>query len=392
MTDSSITIDALDFMSPDEMADPTVSIKRLYSGDRCIRYDRFQPPFYVLSRFDDVNHVLMNPSRFLSGAGQGPNFVEPAGIVSDQPMHTFFRQLVQDDFKPGSIATLRPRLEDIANALLDEVEGKDVWDLHDDLAFPLPVIIICEILGIPTKEIEQFKAWSDLSVEALSSADPASYASELGKMYQYNIDLIRTKRTDPSDNSLMARIARAKRDDGSPLSDEEAVGIVTQLFVAGNETTTSLLTNFMMRMLGKGGLWSEFCAGNIDLAQAMNESLRLDPPLLAMFRTTASEEEIAGQRIPANTKIMIHYAAANRDPSVFENPHIFDPYRPVQKILTFALGIHFCVGAELAKLEAEIMIEALRRRCPHLEMVNEGERIGPFLFWGRRKLPVRSVG
>lgn len=379
----------LDFLCPEEMADPAVTIERLYAGPRCRRYEKFDPPFYVVSRFDDVNHVLMHPTRFLSGYGQGPNFVAPAGIVSDAPMHTFFRQLVQEDFKPGSIAKLRPRLEAIAEDLLDKALAKGAWDLHDDLAFPLPVIIICEIFGFPTDDIAQFKMWSDVSVEALSSPDPASYQAELERMRDYIVELIRTKRADLGDDSLMARIARARRN-GQALSDEEAVSIVTQLFVAGNETTTSLITNFVWRMARKPDLWSSFCAGEIEMARAINESLRLDPPLLAIFRTTAHDEEIAGVRIPAKTKVMIHYAAANRDPSLFERPHTFDPNRPQQKILSFALGIHFCVGAELAKLEAEIALNALRRRCPNLELIDDGERIGPFLFWGRRKLPVTT--
>ena len=163
------------FFSPEELADPGVTIKRLYAGDRVYRFRDFDPHFYVLSRYEDVNHVLRNPTRFISGYGQGPNFTEPMGIVSDAPMHTFFRQLVQDDFKPGAIGKLRPRLEAIAEDLLNAVEDKEVWDLHDDLAFPLPVIIICEIFGIPTDDINQFKMWSDVSVAALSSPDPALY-------------------------------------------------------------------------------------------------------------------------------------------------------------------------------------------------------------------------
>jgi len=389
MTLAAARAEDLDFLCPEEMTDPAVTIDRLYAGPRCIRYEKFDPPFYVVSRFDDVNHVLMNPTLFLSGYGQGPSFVAPAGIVSDAPMHTFFRQLVQEDFKPGSIAKLRPRLEAIAEDLLDAALAKGVWDLHDDLAFPLPVIIICEIFGIPTDDIAQFKMWSDVSVEALSSPDPASYQAELARMRDYIVELIHAKRADLNDDSLMARIARARRD-GQALSDEDAVSIVTQLFVAGNETTTSLITNFVWRMLREPDLWRSFCVGEMDMARAINESLRLDPPLLAMFRTTAQDEEIAGVHIPAKTKVMIHYAAANRDPSLFERPHTFDPHRPQQKILSFALGIHFCVGAELAKLEAEVALNALRRRCRDLQLIDNGERIGPFLFWGRRKLPVKT--
>jgi cytochrome P450 len=210
-------------------------------------------------------------------------------------------------------------------------------------------------------------------------------------MRGYILDLLRAKRGRMDDHSLLARIARARRD-GIDISDEEAVGLTLQLFVAGNETTTSLITNFMWRMLSGDNLWADFRAGAIDLHKAINESLRFDPPLLGLFRTTACDVEIAGTRIPANTKVLTHYGAANRDPAVFERPDVFDVHRPIRKILSFGLGIHFCLGAELAKLEAQVTLSALRDRFPRLEMVDDGERIGPFLFWGRRKLPIRHAG
>jgi len=380
--------DVLDLMGPEEMADPGVTAARLHAGDRCRLYPAFDPPFYILSRFEDINDVLLNPKRFLSGYGQGPNFIEPAGVVSDAPDHTFFRSLVQDDFKPKAIAKLRPRLEEIARDLLDDVADKEVWDLHDDLAFPLPVTIICEIFGIPTDDIQQFKLWSDASVAALSAQDPSIYAEELARLRQHVLELLRAKKSDMNDNSLMARVARAQRE-GVNITDEEAVGLVLQLFVAGNETTTSLITNFMWRMLSIDGMWQAFCDGKIDLDRAINESLRYDPPLLALFRTTAEDTEIGGTKVPANTKVLTHYAAANRDPAMFTDPNVFDPTRPIKKTMSFGLGIHFCLGSELAKLEAQVTLSALRDRCANLTLLNDGERIGPFLFWGRRKLPVR---
>jgi cytochrome P450 len=377
----------LDMMSPEEMADPGLSAARLLASDRCYRYDGFDPPFYILSRFEDVSEMLLNPTDFLSGHGQGPNFIPAAGVVSDAPDHTFFRRLVQDDFKPGAISKLRPRLEKIAEDLLDDVEGMDVWDLHDQLAFPLPVMIICEIFGIPTDDIQQFKLWSDASVAALSAQDPSIYEDELARLNDHVLALVRSKRPDMDDNNLMARIARARRD-GSTISDEDAVRLVLQLFVAGNETTTSLITNFMWRMLADGTMWQQFCAGEIDLDKAINESLRYDPPLVGLARTTAREVQIGGTTLPGHTKVLAHYAAANRDPARFDNPNLFDVHRPVKKTMSFGLGVHFCIGAELAQLEAQVALTALRNRCPDLKLVNDGERIGPFLFWGRSKLPV----
>jgi cytochrome P450 len=379
----------LDLMGPEELSDPSVSARRLLAGERCRYYPKFDPPFYIASRYHDVADILRRPNDFLSGHGQGPNFAPPEGVVSDAPQHTFFRNLVQQDFLPRSIATLKPRLLALANEQLDQVADKPTWDLHDTLAFPLPVSIICEIFGIPTDDIEQFKVWSDAIGAALAAQDPSPYEAEQLRMRSYLVDLLRNRRSS-DDTRLLARIARARRD-GLVLSDEEAVALVLQLFVAGNETTTSLITNFVWRMLSMG-LWRDFCAGRIDTQKAINESLRFDPPLLGLFRTTADDMQIGETLVPAHTKILTHYGAANRDPEVFERPHQFDVHRPTKNILSFGLGIHVCLGRELARLEAQVALETLRDRFPHLELVGDGERVAPFLFWGRHKLPVRNSG
>lgn len=381
----------IDLTGPDEMADPGLTARKLHNGPRCVLYPRFLPPFYILSRYDDVSAALRDPQTYLSGHGQGPNFTAPVGVVSDPPQHTYFRDLVQPVFLPRSMSGLRPRLISIADSLLDAVQERPEWDLHDDLAFPLPVIIICEIFGIPTQDIEQFKHWSDASVAALSAQDPTRYQAELMAMSGYIRQLIQTQRSAPDDGRLLWQIAQAKRDNRY-LPDDEAVALVLQLFVAGNETTTSLITNFMLRFLSMDGLWQQLCAGQIDLDRAINESLRFDPPLLGLFRTTARDLRIGDTEVPAGTKIMMHYGAANRDPAAFSDPHVFDPHRQGRKVLSFGLGIHVCLGMELARLEARVALTALIRRCPDLQLVSEGERIGPFLFWGRRKLPVSNSG
>ncbi|MBM4205861.1 MAG: cytochrome P450 [Gammaproteobacteria bacterium] len=379
--------DDLNLMSAEEMADPSISARRLHAGPRVRFYQRFDPPFFILSRYQDVEAVLRDPQTFVSGHGQGPNFAPPSGVVSDPPDHTFFRDLVQPAFLPRAISERRPRLEAIAEELLDQVVEKPEWDLHDALGFPLPVMIICEILGIAARDIERYKKWSDSSVAALSAQDPTPYLEDQLAMRTHVRDLIHQRRDEPDDGGLLWRIAAAKRR-GEPLADDEATGLVLQLFVAGNETTTSLISNFVWRFLSIAGLWPAFCRGEIDLDRAINESLRYDPPLIGLFRTTTRAVEIADTTVPARTKVMTHYLAANRDSAVFEDPHRFDPLRQGRKHLSFGLGIHVCLGMELAKLEARIALDVLRRRCPDLRLVNDGERIGPFLFWGRRKLPV----
>ena len=377
----------IDLLSAEELADPSITSAKLHQGPRAFLYNKFNPPFYIFSRYDDVNNALLDAQTFTEGRGNGPTFQPPLGVLSDAPQHTFARNLIQPDFLAKRISELESRLNDIVRELLDKVESKPQWDLHDDLSFPLPVIIICEILGIPTNDISRFKRWADASVANMCSEDPAEYASQLEEMRVYLLAQIHTKRTASTSNDLLSIIAQAKSD-GEYLADDETVGLAQQLFVAGNETTTSLISNLVWRMLTIDNLWDAFCAGQIDVDDAINESLRFDPPLLGLFKTTSRDIQIDGVTVPANTKVMMHYGAANRDPAVFPNPNQFDVGRSGKKMLSFSVGLHVCIGRELAKLEARVTLNALKNRYPKLRVAGPDERVGPFLFWGRAKLPV----
>ncbi len=366
-------------MSMEELEDPSISAMKLLTGERAYYYDKFDPPFFILSRYDDVNAALLDAETFLEGSGNGPNFQPPLGILSDAPHHTFVRGLIQPDFLAGQISALQPRLEEIVEELLDEVAEKAVWDLHDELSFPLPVIIICEILGIPTDDIKKFKRWADASVASMCSTDPMEYAAELAEMQEYLLQLILEKRQAGKPDDMLSVMALAK-ENGEYLSDQELVALAGQIFVAGNETTTSLISNLVWRLLTIDDLWARFCAGEIDVDDAVNESLRFDPPLLGLFKTTAKDVEFDGVTIPANTKVMMHYGAANRDPAAFPEPDQFRLNRTGKKQLSFSVGLHVCIGRELAKLEARVTLLALKRRFPNLRLAGDGERVGPFLF------------
>ncbi len=381
------TNNIIDLMSSEELADPSISAEKLLRGDHAYYYDLFNPPFYILSRHNDVSSALRDPETFIEGFGNGPNFVESNGILSDGVHHTYIRRIVQPDFLMGSIKNLKTRLEDIADELLNKVENKEVWDLHDDLSFPLPVIIICEILGIPTDDINKFKKWADASIAQMCSDNPNEFEEELQGLEKYLLDLMFLKRNEKEEESLLSRIAHAKID-SKHLSNDEAVKLTRQIFVAGNETTTSLISNLVWRLLSIDNLWNDFIEDKINIEDAISESLRFDPPILGLFKTTSKDVDIEGSIIPKNTKIMMHYGAANRDPDIFNNPNVFDVSRDGKKVLSFSVGIHVCLGKELAKMEARIALNALRRRFPNLRLVDDGERVGPFLFWGRSKLPV----
>ena len=162
-----------------------------------------------------------------------------------------------------------------------------------------------------------------------------------------------------------------------------------QLLVGGNETTTSLITNMLWRLLEVPERWQTLCEDPTLVEAAVEESLRYDPPVLGLYRNTTRDVTLHDVTIPANTKVLINYAAANRDPEVFPNPNEFDLRRERKRHMSFGLGVHFCLGAPMARLEAEIVLHVLVRRLPGLALVDAGERIAPFFLWGRRHLPVR---
>ncbi len=198
---------------------------------------------------------------------------------------------------------------------------------------------------------------------------------------------MRRETANPPDD-LITRLVQAESD-GARLADDDIQSVIRQLLVGGNETTTSLITNVVWRLLERRDLWERVVADPSLIDKAIEESLRYDPPVLGLFRNTTREVTMHGVRIPEGSKVMMHYAAANRDPAVFDAPDTFSLDRPSKRHLAFGLGVHFCLGAELARLEARTALTALVRRFPDLRLESTGGRIKPFFLWGRRRLPVR---
>jgi cytochrome P450 len=356
--------------------------------------DKFEPPFYTLSRYADVEYALRDIETFSSHFGQGPRFTEPAGMLSDPPQHTQYRKLIQRAFTPKAVAALRPQVVPLASRLVDDIlAGNREFDLHDDLAFPLPVIIIAGMLGVPSEDLEDFKRWSDMQVELMGSEDPSQYVDEQTRFQAYmhahmmsRRSLIESDAEVPED--LLTLVAGAKTDTGEYIPDADALSMLNQLLVGGNETTTSLITNMVWRLLEVPSRWQEILDDESLVGAAVEESLRFDPPVLGLYRNTTRDVELHGRVIPAGSKVYINYAAANRDAGIFEKPDEFNLHRESKRHMAFGLGVHFCIGAPTARLEAEVALTLLRQRVPGLRLLGDGERIGPFFLWGRRKLPV----
>ena len=404
--------------APSVLADPANGYGELLGRCPVHHFSDFDPPFYTLSRFADVEAALRDIETFSSEFGQGPRFTQPVGMLCDPPQHTFYRGLVQRAFTPRMIESLRPRVRALATALIDTVCARGAasvdFDLHDAFAFPLPVVIIAELLGVPTTDMERFKHWSDVQVAAMGAKDPRPYAEDQAAFFAYLVQRLQQareiaqrtpQRQQPTPvgtagvtalaeaaeqpENLLVYLAGA-RDNGELLPEAQLLSVLSQLLVGGNETTTSLITNAMWRLL-QFGLWPEVVAHPELIDAAVEESLRFDPPVLSLYRNTTREVRLHDVTIPQGAKVCLHYAAANRDPDVFTAPDRFDLHRPRQRHLAFGLGVHFCLGAPMARLEAHVALATLAQRLPQLSLLNDGERIAPFFLWGRRRLPVRGV-
>lgn len=359
------------------------------------RYDDFDPPFYTLSTYEDVEWALRDVATFSSQFGQGPRFAEPIGMLCDPPQHTRYRALVQDAFTPRMIEGLRPRVQRLTEDLIDGFVQRGQCDLHDDFAFPLPVVIIAELLGVPPADMDRFKYWSDVQVTAMGAKDPSPFAEEQQRYQAYLLQHIRDRRSaiesgEVVPEDLLTRFAGAK-EDNRWLPEDDVLSIVSQLLVGGNETTTSLITNLVWRLLQDPGRWQRLVTDSALIEPAIEESLRFDPPVLGLYRHTTCDVTVRGTLIPKGSKVLLHYAAASRDPTVFDQPDDFVLDRPRKRHLAFGLGVHFCLGAPLARLEAEVALSVLCRRLPKLRLDSDGERIAPFFLWGRSALPVSWI-
>ena len=379
---------------PDIMEDPSSGHE--YLLDQCPVHFFSSPEmrFYTLSRYDDVSKCLRDTSRFSSQYGQGPNFSEPAGMLCDPPQHTLYRKLIQPAFSPKAVEELRPKVISLTNELVDKIlSGDSTFDLHDEIAFPLPVTIIAGMLGVPSSDLEKFKRWSDIQVEIMGSGDLDKYKEEQIEFQNYMLKHLRGRKLElakegrEGKQDLLNLIASARNEQDEAIPESDALSMLNQLLVGGNETTTSLITNLFWRLLEKPSRWRTLLEDRSLVRSAVEESLRYDPPVLGLYRNSASDIEIHDETIPEGEKVYVYYAAANRDPRVFNKPNEFDISRKARRHMSFGLGTHFCVGAPTARLEAEVVLEVMLERMPDLRMLNSGERIKPFFLWGRKHLP-----
>jgi cytochrome P450 len=384
---------------------------------------------YAVSRYDDVAFVLRHPELFSSNAmqttlmnreltGQGTPGVgmAPADavrigeilqtlpvpiadvlasrflIAADPPVHGRMRGLVNRGFTPRRIADLEPRIREIARASLDAVGEKPELELVRELNIPLPVTVIAELLGVEPERTEDFKRWSDAAVSGSTGAAgalrPVAVLEAFGELSRYITGVIEARRAAPRDD-LISTLTRAENGEAA-LKPIDVVMFTLLLLVAGNETTTNLLGNTMLTLTEHPEQLERVRRNPALVPSLVEEALRYCGPIQFLYRQATQDVEIAGVRIPAGSLVMPLLGSANRDERQFEDAERFDISRNAQGHLAFGLGIHFCLGASLARLEARVALEELLARFGRFERAEPHvEYVDSFLVRGPTRLPLR---
>ena len=349
--------------------------------------------FWVLTRYDDVAAVLRNFRLFGAGnireslrsrygAGAAFAYVSRRMNLFDPPDHTRLRSLVTRAFTARRVEAMRPHIQAIADKLLDAVGNARRMDVIAALAHPLPSLVICEMLGVPEAERPQLSIWtSDVQLMLGPVTTPERLAAgeaAAAEFMEYIRVLEQERRGNPSDDLLSALVAA--EEGGGRLTEDELVATILFLFSAGHSTTRDLVGNGLLALLRHPDQWHRLVADPSLIPVAVEECLRYDAPVTMFPRTALEDTTIRGTPIAAGEQAWVSINAANRDPARFANPDRFDLDRPDNEHLAFGGGIHYCLGAGLARVEAQIIFGTLLRRYPHLELAEEniGWRAGFF--------------
>jgi cytochrome P450 len=366
----------------------------------------------VVSTYNTIALLLYDP-RLSSDADrlgrvlgqspqQDPTSRHPSFLVLDPPQHDRLRSLTTKHFgppdAPGRVEAMRARIRDIIDERLDALRGKTQFDVVDDLAYPLPVTVICELLGVPKEDEPRFRAWSDLLVATLNP-DPSILTPEFiqqvaeanAQIRHYMAELIAEHRKHPGDDLLSAMAT--DHDPGAPMDEQDLISTAILLLIAGHETTVNLITNGMLTLLRNPETLAALRGDPSLVTSLVEELLRFEPPVQFIFRVSLYEIEIDGAVIPKDMPVMLMLAAGNRDPQRFSDPDRFEPRRLDNQHLGFGRGIHYCFGAPLARVETQEALAEMARRLVNPRLVTDRPPYRPSpVLRGPRHLQVAIDG
>lgn len=375
--------------------DPYPIYRRLRDEAPAYRNERLG--FWALSRHADVlagfkewqrlsnrNGVSLDRDAFHQNAETTMSF-----LAMDPPRHDRLRALVSRGFTPRRVSALEPHIRALSRHYLDDFADTGSCDFIRDFAGKLPMDVVSEMIGVPAEDRATLRTWADLVVhreEGVQSLPPAAAQSAL-RMLQYFTDMLADRRKSPRDDLTGALIAAEI--DGDRLSDREIIGFLFLMVVAGNETTTKLLGNALYWLWRNPGERDRLCADPLLVPRWVEETLRYDNSTQALARVAASDVELHGEKIRAGDRVVLLIGAANRDERVFPEPDRYDLLRDTSASLSFGQGVHFCLGASLARLEGRVALEEVWKRIPDYEIDAAGiERVHSVNVRGFAALPI----
>ncbi|MDE2779230.1 MAG: cytochrome P450 [Chloroflexota bacterium] len=328
---------------------------------------------WVLTNYEDIDLVLRDHRRF-GNEGRDFGYIPYISMLDlDPPVHTRIRSLASQGFTPRSVAALEPQIRRRVDELLDALEGRDRIDLIREFAFPLPVMVIAELLGVPPGDREQFNEWSNvvaLTVDPLlNEAQVRQVRQAIEELFDYFDGVAAARRKNPQDD-LVSVLANAE-EDGERLSREDLLINLVLFLTAGNETTRNLIGNGMLALLRHPEQLQRLRDNPGLLETATDELLRYDSPVQLDSRIAREPLEIGGKKIKPGQRVLCILGAANRDPAAFPDPDTLDIGRAAGNHLAFGRGIHYCLGAPLARMEGRIAFEAMLSRYRSLSLAEE---------------------
>ncbi|RVU15442.1 cytochrome P450 [Methylobacterium oryzihabitans] len=343
------------------------AIARLLHDPRISSEDLPDPPLFRWTGHP-IQDLLVRPIRSRIVARHRPF------IFRDPPDHDLLRRHVMREFSPGRVRRMRRETEAITGALLDRLEGRAAFDLVEDVSYPLPVTVICDLLGVPREDEPRFQGWATQLATALEpnqrtdAANAARNEAAFTAISDYLRGLIRERRASPRDDMLSGLAAGR---DGERMNDYDLVATAVLLLVAGHETTVNLITNGILTLL-RFPEHAERLRREPEIApRLIEELLRYEPPVHYRTRLALADIGLGDATIPEGAPVVLLLAAGNRDPARFRDPDRFDPDREDNRHLGFGGGLHYCVGAPLARIEAEVALTAIVRRLPRLRLLDD---------------------
>jgi cytochrome P450 len=380
--------ESFDPLAPDFLADPYAALAELLPREEQPVFFAPSIGYYVLTRYADIEQVFSDPGSYSAAVAQAPlvplvpeaqrillaggHKPQPSMVSLDEPEHARLRKPAARAFSMKRVTALVPVIEATTARLLDAVGPAAEFDLVAALAFPLPANIVFSLMGVPERDYAQLKHWSGyraaLGWGRPAPADQVEIAAGMAAYRAYLRELVNAKALAPGDD-LTSDLLAIHRENPERLTREEIASILFSLSFAGHETTTGLIGNTVRRLLEVPGRWAGIADDPALIPGAVEETLRYDPSVPVWRRVTTRPVTLAGVHLPEGARLFLWLAAAGRDPAAFSQPDVFDPRRPDSaRHLAFGQGLHFCLGANLGRLETQIAVAALAERYPRLRL------------------------